>query len=261
MILICIFAFLLGLVFGSFFNVLIYRLPRKESIAFPPSHCPSCNARIEWHDNIPLISYMILGGKCRKCKTGISIQYPLVELASAIIFTAVILRSGITLFALSYLTAFSFLLVISVIDLNTKEVNVFYLIPPAVLHVFALLFANSGPQTEAMAGMPVANMKDSLIGLLSGIVFIFLTRFLGGKILKREAMGEGDIYVAGLMGLLAGYKLFFYSVIFAGILGLCSYALLPSVRKGREIPFVPYLSAGLFLTYLKSDTIYRFFRL
>lgn len=251
-----IFTFIFGAVFGSFFNVLIYRIPLKKSISFPPSHCPSCGERIKFYDNIPILSYILLRGRCRACGNHISPIYPAVELITGAVFCSVLFTSGPTFWTLAYIISFSFMIVLSGIDLKYKEVNVAALfIPAAILGILHILSRYGF--VESAAGAPIAGAKDAVIGLLSGSVFFLLIRFAGSIILKREAMGEADIYIGGLIGLMLGYKLFFYSVILAGVLGILYYLAEGKKSAEREIPFFPYLSAGAFGAYMLHEVIKR----
>lgn len=254
MILIYAVVFILGLIFGSFFNVLIYRLPKKESIVFPASHCPSCNNRIAPYDNIPVLSYIILGGKCRHCKTHISAIYPAVELITGIMFLSIVLKYGFSILSAILIISYSVLLILSFIDLRYKEINVFWLILPSIL-LLGLYIADF--REFISLNHYFNDLVDALIGMAAGLALIFIIRFAGKLILKKEAMGEADIYIAGFMGLLLGYKLFFFALAMGGILGLLYY---PFIRKNNdpEIPFIPFLSLGTFVIHMLSNVIMRY---
>ncbi len=257
MIILYIIVFILGLIFGSFFNVLIYRIPLKKSIVFPSSHCPNCNASIKFYDNIPIISYLILGGKCRNCDMMISPIYPIVELITGIMFLFLFIHSGLNIVFFIYLLNFSFLLILSFIDFNHKEINVYALIIPYII-TFIYLFLNSNVLPESILFNNAAGFIEGIIGsLIAGLLF-FIVRFLGTLILKREAMGEADIYIVILTGLILGYKVFFFSIIFAGITGLIFYAFYSRIKKDPEMPFIPFLSLGCFLALMFKSLILQY---
>ncbi|MDD3804384.1 MAG: prepilin peptidase, partial [bacterium] len=182
---------------------------------------------------------------------------PFVELATGSLFLLMYLKSGMTLFSIIYAFTFSVLLVISIIDFKTKEINVYYLIIPVVLLLTGCSLDYFKLLNERIIGSPVAPLLPALIGGTVGGVFVFLVRFIGGKILHQEGLGEGDIYVAIVMGLTVGYELFFYSMIGAGVLGLLFYFLLPVLKRSKEIPFAPFLSLGLFVVFMMSEILIR----
>ena len=251
-LLICV----LGFVFGSFFNVLIYRLPKKESFVFPSSHCPNCAKEIKWHDNIPIFSYILLKGRCRECNEKISMQYPMIELLTGIVFLLIFMKEGLTLFFAVYVVYFSSLLIVSAIDMKTKEINLYHLVFPFIVLIAVLVIYDFGIIKNEFVGTPFCELPDGLLGGIIGGGFIFAVRFLGSRILKQEAMGEGDIYIAILMGMLLGYRIFFYSMILAGAFGLIAFVFVPYIKKSREIPFAPFMSMGVFASYL-LEPIFR----
>ena len=167
--------FTFGLIFGSFFNVLIYRIPIKKSISFPPSHCPSCGAEIKFYDNVPLLSYIFLWGKCRSCKTRISPLYPSIELMTGLMFISVYHMSGLTLSALAYIIGFSFMIVLSGIDLKYKEVNVFSLFIPAFIFGVVHILKYFNIFSHQVIGYPISGISEAGFGMGLGILF-FLFR-------------------------------------------------------------------------------------
>lgn len=254
MILIYAAVFILGLVFGSFFNVLVYRLPRKESIVFPASHCPSCNAKIAPYDNIPVLSYIILKGRCRHCAERISPVYPAVELLTGIIFLLIVLKFGITVLSAGLIYSYSTLIVLSFIDIRHREINVYYLIGPAV--VMTLILTAGFTSLFSYKLVYFSDIIDSGIGMILGLLLIAIIRLAGKWIMKKEAMGEADIYMAGFMGLLLGYKLFFIALAVGGIAGLLYYPF--ADKENPEIPFIPFLSLGTFVVQLLSNEILKY---
>jgi leader peptidase (prepilin peptidase)/N-methyltransferase len=239
---IIVFAF--GLLIGSFLNVVIYRVPRRESIVLPASHCPHCDHPLAARDNIPLFSYLWQRGKCRYCSAPISIQYPLVEAAAALIGVIAWLSYGPTL---NFALAVFFLLVlltVSVIDLHHKIIPNVIVVPAIIIGAVALI------------GLPLAGIDglsllgglgffNPLIGFLIGGGLLFLL-----AVLWPNGMGGGDIKLAALMGLFLGpYVIIalFLGFLFGSVGGLAAMGLLGKGRKD-QIPFGPYLAVGAALT-------------
>lgn len=253
--------FILGLLFGSFANVCIWRIPRKEEIVFTPSHCPKCLSSIKWYDNIPVLSYLLLGRKCRSCKAGIPWRYPLVELLSALLFLGVYLRFGADWRLAGYIPFAWAMLVISAIDIEH------YIIPD----VFSLSGLAMGLFLAALAtfGVPVDltvfsradflsqwPLVDSAIGVLLGGGFLWLSAWLGEKVFKQEAMGGGDIKLAAMIGAFFGWKAVLVSFFLAFLAGSMVGVFLIVLGKGKKnqapdgikprimVPFGPFLALG-----------------
>lgn len=225
----------LGLLIGSFLNVCIYRIPRDESISYPPSHCTNCGTRIKWYDLIPIISYIFLGGKCRACKDRISIKYPIIELFTGIVFLCLYLMYGFSLSFIKYIVFVSILIVIGIIDLNTTDV---YLKTTLTGIIFGIIFV--------------------LIGnyLGSGITEYVYGAFLGGGIISliiliTNGMGWGDAEICFMSGIFLGLKLtvvmLFFSFVIGGISGLILILLKKKSRRDY-IPFGPFISIAAILT-------------
>ena len=180
--------FLYGIVFGSFLNVLIYRLPLKENIATEHSHCMTCGEKIQWYDLIPLVSYIILGGKCRHCKTKISKQYPIIEATNGIAYVIIFIVNGFNPLSILMCFAFSIFLVISVIDWRTFEIPFSLNIAIGVLAVIRII-------------LDYKNLLDYLIGfcIISGFMLICL--YIGRAIKGIDAFGGGDIKLMAFAGL------------------------------------------------------------
>ena len=201
------FAFIIGAIFGSFGNVLIYRLPKGMSIVKPPSHCPVCGNRVAWYDNVPILSYLILGGKCRHCKTPISIRYPIVELITAVLSVVAFVQAAAgpwellsqetaILWALEFAFFFA-LLIITFIDFEHMEVP--YL-PIAIGTLAGIAFNwGFGPYMHA-------SWVDSAIGIVAGALPALLVVLTYRYIFKREGMGMGDVLILGMIGAFIGYK-------------------------------------------------------
>ncbi len=253
-----------GLLFGSFLNVVILRLPQGQSIVYPASHCPKCKNPLKWWHNIPVISWLLLGGRCAYCKEPISIQYPLVELLTGIIFATVFALHGLSLYSAAAAFVFSLLLALSLIDLKYKAV------PDSINLLAALLALWSSPNI-------LKNLQNALLvaGGLSMLRF-FVSYYVSKKeeyyVRKRlketpwladfypkyimiEAMGEGDIIVGFTMGAMVGIKLSFVALFLAALIALPVSLYNRWSKRELELPFIPFLAIGLYLTYLFGDKI------
>lgn len=186
--------FIIGLCLGSFFNVVILRSISGESIVFPPSKCPKCGKRLKpWH-NIPVISYLFLRGKCAFCKEKISIQYPIVELVTALLFSLAFIKFGINHITLVVWFSVACLLIMTVTDLREKIVNCYYAIAMAIVGVIYAF---------CVGGLEL--LKEAVLGAIIGFFIIELIAYAGKILKKGRAMGEADSYVAGAIGALVGY--------------------------------------------------------
>ena len=235
--------FIYGIVFGSFLNVLIYRIPKKENFTVERSHCMKCGQQIKWYDLIPVFSYIILRGRCRSCGEKISIQYPLVEAVNGTFYVLIFLYNGISALSLLYCFVFSIFLTISVIDFRTYEIPAGLNAAIMVLAVVRLIF-----EPEWMA--------DRLTGFISVSGFMLICLVLGRKLKGVDAFGGGDIKLMAASGLLMGVK----QVVLGFILGCIFGAVIHSIRmkvsgEDNVLAFGPYLCAGLFVTMLFGDMI------
>ncbi|MBP1679918.1 MAG: gspO [Proteobacteria bacterium] len=224
-----------GLCIGSFLNVAIIRLPKNESINLPASHCPICLHPLKWYHNIPLFSWLFLRGKCAFCSGAISLQYPFVELSSALIYTLCYLRLENITQALLVASVFVLLLALSIIDLRYKAV-------PDALSLPALILA-------FCVGEPLVSLQNGL--MLMGA--FTLLRFLVSALAKKEVMGEADIIIAGIMGALLGIKLGLIAIYISAIIALVAFMIVR--KKGYELPFIPFLALGLLFTWLFDTPI------
>jgi leader peptidase (prepilin peptidase)/N-methyltransferase len=242
--------FLFGLAIGSFTNVLIYRLPREESIVFPGSHCPNCDHELKWYDNIPLISYFFLIGKCRYCKEKISIRYPLLEFLNGIIYLSFFITYGFTLefIYLSLLT--SFLISITIIDLKHQ------IIPDGL--VVSVLGLNILYKIGNYFVYGISfEFSDSLFGLLAGAGFFLLI-----LLISRGGMGGGDVTLVGALGFSLGLKNTILMILLSFIIGaIISLILLAFKIKSMKdpIPFGPFIIIAFYLSYFFSDIIISFY--
>jgi len=234
-----------GAIFGSFFDMLTYRLPNNLSIISPGSFCPVCKNQLKWYSNIPIFSYIFLGGKCASCKTKIPIRYLLLEIVTTLLFIGVY-----QLFIISdFMTVGDFLrletlmlmsIPIFVIDAKHKLI-------PTSLTILGAILAISLSKLSI-----VINIKSSIIGLFVGVLILFLIRFVANKVYKREAMGEGDVWLMGMLGAYTGWfgiPLIMFVSSFTGIVVGIIYM---KIFKDDEIPFGPFLLIGAW-TYIIID--------
>ncbi len=237
-------AFTFGMLVGSFLNVCICRMPKDESIISPPSHCPQCSYQIRWYENIPVVSYLFLRGKCRGCGAQISLQYPLVELLNGTLSLLLFLRFGPTpAFAVLFLFC-SALVVITFIDIEHQII----------------------PDEISLAGIPVGfilsfflkehSWLNSLFGILLGGGTLLLVAFAYQRLTGKDGMGGGDIKLLAMMGAFLGWKavpfIIFASSLVGSIVGI-SIMMLQKKDAKLAIPFGPYLAfaAILYIFYGK----------
>ena len=209
----CIFFLLLGMILGSFYNVVGWRLPKGESIIYPPSHCPNCNHQLKILDLIPVFSFILQRGKCRYCKNKIAWYYPVFEFLCGVIFMLCYLVFGITPELLKALTFVSMLIIIGIID-----------------------------------GYKV--LISSLINGLIAFVAMYLLKTLGDFMFKKESMGGGDIKLMFIFGLVLGAPLAIISIFIGSLVGLPISLILLSKNSEHIVPFGPYLSIGAIIILL-----------
>lgn len=241
---------LFGLAIGSFANVLIYRLPRDESIISPGSRCPKCGHQLKPWENIPLVSWIILHGRCRECRETISIRYPLVELVSCVLVLFAFAYRGVSYAGFAYSMLFVALLMLIIIDLEHWLLPFAITIPVTIIGVLGSIWFS------------LHSLADSLLGMLAGFA-LFMVIMLGGKLLfKREAMGGGDVVFGIMAGVFLGWKLTILMVFIASFLGtFMAIPLLLSGRdlSGRAVPFGPFLAAATLICVFVGDDILRWY--
>jgi len=243
--------FLFGLVIGSFLNVCIHRLPKNRSVISPPSHCPNCKTNIRWHDNIPVLSYILLGGKCRFCKSPISPRYPLVEILTAVIITLFFAVFGISARFFAYSLMGCGLIIATFVDFEINE------IPDQVSIgglIAGIIFSTAFPSLTGASAWP-QGLLNSVIGMLAGGGSIYLMGLLGELVFKREAMGGGDVKLMAMIGAFLGWRLalmtFFIAPLFGAVIGV-----IMRMRDGREIiPYGPYLSLAALISVFFGERI------
>lgn len=233
-----IFSFVLGAVVGSFLNVCIYRLPAEESVVSPPSRCPSCGKRIRPWDNIPILSWLLLRGKCRACGVNISARYPLVELLNGLLTLALFLKFGPTPTFLVLFVFCSALVAITFIDLDHQIIPDVISLPGIVIG-FACSFV-----------LPWLGWKSSLIGIVAGGGSLLLVAWLYELFTKKEGMGGGDIKLLAMMGAFLGWRavpfILFASSLIGSVIGI-TVMLAQKKDSKLAIPFGPFLAAGAVL--------------
>ncbi|EEH96585.1 prepilin peptidase [Clostridium tertium] len=234
---------IIGLCIGSFLNVCIYRIPREESIAFPPSHCTSCGYELKAVDLIPVISYLFLKRKCRKCGEKISINYPLVELLNGVLYLLIFLRFGLSLSFVFYSLLTSLLIVISYIDLDSKYI---YSSTTILGVVLAAIYIVVGLYTKDIS------ISNNILGGAIGYGIIYLI------VVITKGMGQGDAEVAGVCGLFIGIKGILVCLFIAVVLGGLVAAIILIFKlkeKKSEIAFSPYISIGSIVYILLGKEI------
>lgn len=238
----------MGLMFGSFANVCVHRIPQGLSIVSPGSRCPACGTAIAWYDNIPLLSWMLLGGKCRSCKAAISIRYPILELVMGLSWAGLAWRYGMTPLLAQALVLASLLWILTLIDLETFLLpNVLTFLGIAIGLVFSWYFGNG---------------QDALIGVVAGYGAFWAIAKLFFLATGREGMGYGDFKLLAMLGAFMGWQALPFIVFASSLVGavIGSVFLLIS-RKGirAEIPFGPYLAAAGMIWFLWGADILQWY--
>lgn len=248
--------FIFGLAMGSFFNVCIYRIPRNKSLVFPASHCPNCKKPINPYDNIPILSYLILKGKCRYCKNPISIRYPIVELLTALLFAFAALKFGPTIPLLRAVIFLSFLLIVTFIDLDYQIAPFRITIPGIIL----------GTVTSFL--LP-GFFSNYLIGLLLGALFVILVwafwRYLLSDLFQaaigikqKEGIGWGDLPLTAMIGVFLGWRLLIVAIFTAVLCGVIIGLILRIIKRnkpGQPIAFGPFLALGSIISLFLGESI------
>ena len=245
----CGFSFCLGACIASFLNVVIWRVPRGESIVSPPSHCPKCGAAITWYQNIPILAWLALRGKCANCKAPISPRYILIETLGGLLFLAAFVKygtdGGLAVAGLYTLVAWiwiALMIVGSMIDFDHKLL-------PDFVTVGGMVLGLAASAVDSFRLQSIAPAAWSAVGLAFGFGLLWLIRFLGSKAFKREAMGLGDVFLMGAVGALFGpvavLVTLILSSVFGSVVGLSMVAL-SKTKFGKfvEIPYGPYICMG-----------------
>ena len=234
------FIFLIGLVLGSFYNVVSLRTLSKESLSFPPSHCVTCNHQLKFWDLFPVLSYISLGGKCRYCKTKISPIYPFGELLTAIAYTTIVWKYGLTLEALIQIIFITFLIFATTSDLKEMIVPDRFVVIGSILVLLLRLIQDNIIENDVLTMFVLSGLASF------GVLYLLL-------VLSKGKMGGADVKLYFLIGLAIGWNSFL-SLFYASLFALAIH--LPiivknkgKIEKGVEIPFVPFIILGVLATY------------
>lgn len=239
--------FIIGTILGSFYNVVGYRLPKKESIIYPPSHCPNCNHKLKFYELIPIISYIVQKGKCRNCKKRISKFYPIFEFTTGLLFMLSYMSFGLDKYLIIVLAYLSLLIIITVSDYE------YMIIPDEVLIFFSVLLFI---EISCMYG--ISKGISSIINGIISFIFMFILKKIGDYIFKKESMGGGDIKLMFVNGMVLTYQIAILSVFVGSFVGL-PIALLQLKNKSEHIiAFGPFIAIGsiiLLLMHIDLNTI------
>ncbi|MBN2542473.1 prepilin peptidase [bacterium] len=243
--------FIFGLLIGSFTNVIVWRLPRDESIVKPRSHCPYCNRMIKSYDNIPVISYLFLGGKCRYCKKSISIRYPLIELAVGILYILCFVIADFS-FNLRFFTGIflaSTLTPIFIIDLEHQVIPEHITFPGILVGLILSPFRMGG----------WSGLLNAVIGAVVGGGVLFIVSVLWKALFKKEGMGFGDVELLAFLGTFLGWKkillVIFGSSLLGSVVGIILMFFFKRFREKRILPFGPFISLTGFIVFIWGDRI------
>ena len=271
------FSFWLGACIASFLNVVIWRMPRGESIVSPPSHCPKCDAPIKWWQNIPIISWLALRGKCANCRAPISTRYVFVELLGGVLFLAAFLRLWLPnmplMFSVMHIVVMWIWIALMIagafIDFDHKLLPDFTTVGGMILGIaeslaFTCFNFVYGDGVEASLWLKLTPFLWSLAGLAFGFGLLWLIRFLGSKAFKREAMGMGDVFLMGAVGALFGPVAVLVTLVLSSVVGSVvglTMVALSKTRLGRfaEIPFGPYICAGCLAWMFAGPELVRWY--
>jgi leader peptidase (prepilin peptidase) / N-methyltransferase len=240
--------FVFGLIIGSFLNVCIYRLPRNQSVVHPPSSCPDCGSPIHAYDNIPILGYILLKGRCRDCGGSISIRYLLIEFMTGIFFVMLLWLFGLSMELPVYMLFVALLITISFIDLE-------FTIIPDVLSLGGLL---AGVAFSLFR--PTLGIVDSLLGVILGGGVLWVIAFFYELFRKREGMGGGDIKLLAMIGAFCGVQGVIFTLVSGSLVG--ALVGIPLTFKKQEgmayaLPFGPFLSFGAFVYIIAGDPLLR----
>jgi len=251
---------LFGLCIGSFLNVVIYRLPNEMSLATPPSHCPKCDHQLKWYDNIPLLSYIFLGGKCRYCKTKISFRYPFVELLNMVLWFVCLMLFTNFIFEdremcwvrfIASCIASSTLICVFFIDLEHLEI-------PDELQIVLLMcgvamLAENNPDTDILT---------KVIGFFASGALFYAVNAVFRLIKKRDGIGFGDVKLVAVVGLMIGAYNMIYALLLSCVIGGIGLLIYSKVRKekGKEYPFAMLLVPGMLIAMYTGDFVVSWYK-
>lgn len=248
---IAFFIFLLGLCVGSFLNVCIYRMGREQSVVKPSSHCPHCRKNIVWYDNIPLLSFILLRGRCRWCEKKISFRYFFVELLTGILFLVIYQKFYFSYYTLAYCIFVSGLIVATFVDFD------FRIIPDEISLggiVVGLILSFIFPGLHCVP-THLAGLWQSFLGVLVGGGVLWVLGCFGDFVFKKESMGGGDVKFLAMIGAFLGWKFALLTLPLASLFGAIVGIIIKIRTKESLIAFGPYLALGAFISIFWADTI------
>lgn len=235
--------FLYGIVIGSFLNVCIYRIPLGESVAKERSHCMTCGYQLRWYDNIPLLSWLMLGGKCRNCKASISPQYPIIEGITGVLYVLIFAVNGVNVVSALYCLMASALLALSVIDFRTFEIPFCFNVFIACLGLIRIV-------------LDLENWSEYVIGFFAVSAFLELLLIVS----KGRAIGGGDVKLMAAAGLLIGWKLIIIAFFIGCILGSVIHIARMKISKAEHVLAMgPYLSMGILIAALWGNDLIEWY--
>jgi len=241
---------ILGLILGSFLNVVIYRFPKGLSVAYPGSHCPSCGKPIRFYDNIPLISYLLLKGHCRRCGSPIPWRYPFVEALTALCLVVLFLRYGYSENFIVFGVSMLFLIPITVIDVQTGLILNKLTIPGFILGILLIL------------GLQIETWKEALFGALAGGGIMGLIACAGKILFRKESLGMGDVKLLVMLGVYVGFPAvgicLFFGILAAGIF-VFGGLIFKKLRFGNIIPFGPFIAIGTIVYLMWGELIVNWY--
>ena len=245
--------FVLGTILGSFYNVVGYRIPKKESIIYPPSHCPKCNHKLKFYELIPIISYIIQKGKCKNCKEKIGLFYPIFELITGLLFAISLKIFGLTPNLLLILTFISMLIIITISDIK------YMIIPDSILLFFSILIL-----IEIYIFKGFNEVLSSITNGIISFIIMYLIKKFGDFLFKKESMGGGDIKLMFVIGLFTSYKNALLTIFIGSLIGLPISLISIKKNTNHILPFGPLLSSAatiIVLTKINLDTILNIMQL
>jgi len=235
----------LGLAVGSFLNVCIYRLPRGESIVWPASRCTSCRRALEWYENIPVLSYAVLAGKCRTCHAAISPIYPAVELLTAAVFALTLAQTGVGWLLVARLLFGCAMIVLAFVDVQHRILPNSITIPGIVV---GFLFSFVGPP----------GWLSSLIGIAAGGGSLLLLAWAYERVRHQQGLGMGDVKMLAMIGAFLGWQLMLLTLVLASVMGSLVGAALIAARRGDmryALPLGTFLAIGALVSSLTGDAV------
>lgn len=274
-----IYGFVLGLCLGSFLNVVIHRLPRQISLIRPGSSCPVCHHPIRVYDNIPVLGYILLKGRCRDCGNPISLRYPAIELVSGFLVLAVFYKWGpeLNLYSVTHLISGTYLalalLAITYTDLDTMSIPDLITLPGVAIGVTAAIAVPDpgliGPWLGAVLGdfglsnIRLLSLAGSTLGIFLGGGIVFLLNFMSQLILKRDGIGLGDFTLLSMVGAFLGWRAVFFTIFAGSIIALVILLFQSLVgeklKMGKEIPFGPFLSLAAMIYLFFGEAIFAWY--